>query len=390
MTPIDGLVKVLGVPATITTTIALAALSVVTAYLLGSQWLKGKNGAVKLAIEQRDDAALARVLGGVSVPLESLSPEQKFTLAESELKSRARLRMVAYGLSFFAFLALLAFAFGLAARKQNEQAAPTAGPKLASIDVLDALDLLRLMPPERRAEGCRKLLSQEDCARAAPMILSLEFRAPTQSQGEILKTALARGGVTKAELRELAACGGNFAFKIVDYRLQCADGTEIPTLSPAPDAQALTNPEAIVFHGTGTSDASFASVANLMAMGMPDRSPALKGPLAHLLISRNGAVAQTAPFDRKAYHVGVSEPWRGRRINNGNAIGVELISTATNQTYTAAQIDAAEGVAKALVAAYGIQTIVGHQDVAPNRKRDPGPAFPMQQIRTAAGLPADG
>ena len=46
-------------------------------------------------------------------------------------------------------------------------------------------------------------------------------------------------------------------------------------------------------------------------------------------------------------------------------------------TYPVAQLEAAFGIAQAIVNAYGIKEVVGHEDVAPKRKTDPGPAFPM-------------
>jgi len=78
-------------------------------------------------------------------------------------------------------------------------------------------------------------------------------------------------------------------------------------------------------------------------------------------------------------------------IRNSNSIGVQMINLGpgTQQAYTHAQIAAAKGVALALVKAYGIRAIVGHSDLAPGRKQDPGPLFPIGEVRQAAGLPAD-
>ena len=49
--------------------------------------------------------------------------------------------------------------------------------------------------------------------------------------------------------------------------------------------------------------------------------------------------------------------------------------------YPVAQIEAAIGVAQAIVSAYGLKDIIGHEDIAPGRKTDPGPAFPMASFK---------
>jgi N-acetylmuramoyl-L-alanine amidase len=50
-------------------------------------------------------------------------------------------------------------------------------------------------------------------------------------------------------------------------------------------------------------------------------------------------------------------------------------------TYTQQQIDALTTICKALQKAYDIKDVLGHDDIAPKRKTDPGPAFPMQKLR---------
>jgi AmpD protein len=102
---------------------------------------------------------------------------------------------------------------------------------------------------------------------------------------------------------------------------------------------------------------------------------------SHLYIERNGAVTQFVPFDHRAWHAGRSA-FAGRSACNDFSIGIEL-SGAEDVPYTAAQYEALVGVIYALHAAYPetqAQPVVGHSDIAPGRKTDPGAAFDWQQL----------
>jgi hypothetical protein len=381
-TSVEKATSILGVAGSITTLISLAALSLLIAYLLARQWLRQKSSVVKDAIAKSDNDALARLLGGTAVPLDTLTADQKFALATEELRTRSRTRTIVYALIFFSFIALLAFAFALALFSPR-RTADAAGEELVEIDPLRALDILRLVPAEGRAEACTKLLSAEQCRQAGPTLLALQYQAPTSEQNQVIDRALSQGGVTASELQELAACGGSFTFRVENERLLCADGTPVPYVGIQTDRRQLTAREAIVFHSTASPENSFVPVATLLAQGRPG----IPGPLAHLVISRSGAVAQSAPLDRTAFHVGRSEPWNGMQIRNSNSIGIELINLGSSQQdFTPPQIAAAKGIARALVQAYGIQAIVGHSDVSPRKPDDPGALFPMAAVRKAAGL----
>lgn len=380
---VEGVTELLGVAGSITTLVSLAALSLLIAYLLADRWLRGKSSEAERAIAKSDNDALALLLGGTKVPLDQLSANQKFTLATEELRTRSRQRIISYTLVFFSFLALLASAIALAFFSRSELSVRSDGDqKLVQIDLLGALEILRLVPEAGRTEACVKLLSESDCERAGPTIRALEYREPTPKQDEVLEQALARGGVTKEELQELAACDGSFAFRVENNWLACADGTPIPSLAIPDLTPRLIRPEAIVFHSTMSPNDSFGPVARLLASGRED----LPGPLAHLVISRSGAVAQVAAFDQAAMHAGRTEPWRGIMITNSNSIGIELINQGIKHPYTKPQIAAAEGIARALERTYGIKAIVGHAEISPGRKVDPGPLFPIGEIREAAGL----
>lgn len=105
---------------------------------------------------------------------------------------------------------------------------------------------------------------------------------------------------------------------------------------------------------------------------------------AHLLIRRDGEVLQFVPFHERAWHAGVSK-FKGREACNDFSVGVEL-EGADEVPYTSAQYARLADVSAALMSAYpGITAarIVGHSDVAPGRKTDPGPAFDWTRYRDA-------
>ena len=154
-------------------------------------------------------------------------------------------------------------------------------------------------------------------------------------------------------------------------------------------------------------------------------NPAAKAS-AHITIGRDGEVYQSVPFDKRAWHAGKSQ-WTntgGTKLKglNSYSIGIELanagacIPTSSGgwinplgvrvsnddivearhkngpvwfdntvghitepgwELYPAAQMQAAIGIATVLVEKYGLGEIVGHDDISPSRKKDPGPAFDM-------------
>jgi len=97
---------------------------------------------------------------------------------------------------------------------------------------------------------------------------------------------------------------------------------------------------------------------------------------AHLLIKRTGDVVQFVPFDKRAWHAGVSE-FNGSENCNDFSIGIEL-EGADDVPFESCQYDVLAQVTQALQKAYPaieISRIVGHSDIAPGRKTDPGPHF---------------
>jgi AmpD protein len=103
---------------------------------------------------------------------------------------------------------------------------------------------------------------------------------------------------------------------------------------------------------------------------------------AHLLIRRDGSVVQFVPFHKRAWHAGQSV-FQGREACNDFSIGIEIEGDDATP-YAAPQYGTLACVTAALMRAYpGITTarIVGHSDIAPGRKTDPGPAFDWMRYR---------
>lgn len=100
---------------------------------------------------------------------------------------------------------------------------------------------------------------------------------------------------------------------------------------------------------------------------------------AHFFIRRDGALLQFVPARLRAWHAGESI-WKGRRRCNDFSVGVELEGT-DDQPYEAAQYQALATLTTALKRRYPIADIVGHSDIAPGRKSDPGPRFDWAHFR---------
>ena len=149
-------------------------------------------------------------------------------------------------------------------------------------------------------------------------------------------------------------------------------------------------PELIVVHGISLPPGEFGGpwIDRLFTGTLPwDAHPyfrqiaGLKAS-AHVVISRDGVLTQYVPFGARAWHAGVSE-YRTRSGCNDFSIGVEL--EGTDETpYTDAQYAALGEVLVALIEAYpslSPEHIIGHSDIAPGRKSDPGPAFDWPRLR---------
>ena len=102
---------------------------------------------------------------------------------------------------------------------------------------------------------------------------------------------------------------------------------------------------------------------------------------SHLFVDRRGRVTQFVPFHRRAWHAGVSSH-RGREGCNDYSIGVELEGT-DEVSYDEAQYESLTEVLVALMSRYprlSLEGIVGHREIAPQRKTDPGLAFDWSRL----------
>ena len=100
---------------------------------------------------------------------------------------------------------------------------------------------------------------------------------------------------------------------------------------------------------------------------------------AHVLVRRDGELIQFVPCAQRAWHAGASS-WCGRSRCNDFSIGIEL-EGCDEAPFEAPQYDALAALSRALKTRYPIADIVGHSDVAPGRKTDPGPHFDWRRFR---------
>lgn len=105
---------------------------------------------------------------------------------------------------------------------------------------------------------------------------------------------------------------------------------------------------------------------------------------AHYMIEEDGTVFQLVPEERRAWHAGVSF-WKGERDINSASIGIEIVNPGHEWGYRPfpeAQIDAVIGLLDGIRERWDIpdHRILGHSDIAPARKEDPGELFPWARL----------
>lgn len=196
--------------------------------------------------------------------------------------------------------------------------------------------------------------------------------------------------------------------KIVNHRLVKDDGTPYPFVK-TPNVGGRVEHRYLVMHYTagGSAKESIDFLATKAARAS-----------AHVVIGRDGAITQMVPFDRVAWHAGVSR-WEGIVGLNSHALGIELdnagklkksggkwrawfgtaipdddVTEAEHKNekgtsrgwheYSPKQLAVALELATLLVSQYGLKDVIGHDDISPGRKQDPGPLFPMESFRSRA------
>ena len=107
---------------------------------------------------------------------------------------------------------------------------------------------------------------------------------------------------------------------------------------------------------------------------------------AHYVLAEDGTVYRLVPEDRVAWHAGRSH-WRGREALNATSIGVEIVNLhGDRHDYPPAQIEALIALAREILARHPAivpRNVVGHSDIAPKRKIDPGLRFPWATLAQA-------
>jgi N-acetylmuramoyl-L-alanine amidase len=149
--------------------------------------------------------------------------------------------------------------------------------------------------------------------------------------------------------------------------------------APSPNFDARTAPPSVlVLHYTGMRTGEEA-LARL-------RDPQARVS-SHYMVEEDGRIFRLVSEERRAWHAGVSY-WRGRRNLNGDSLGIEIVNPGHEFGYRPfpdAQIAAVIGLMTDIRTRWTIEDrdIVGHADVAPGRKDDPGELFPWRQLAAA-------
>lgn len=150
-------------------------------------------------------------------------------------------------------------------------------------------------------------------------------------------------------------------------------------------------PELIVVHGISLPPGEFGGpwIERLFTNDLPPVVHPCFATLqdarvsAHALVRRDGSVVQFVPTNCRAWHAGESN-WCGRSACNDFSIGIEL-EGADAVPYEDVQYAVLARLVAGLCVAYpSLQAgaLVGHADIAPGRKTDPGPAFDWPRLRT--------
>jgi N-acetylmuramoyl-L-alanine amidase len=199
--------------------------------------------------------------------------------------------------------------------------------------------------------------------------------------------------------------GKNQSMKIIEHRLTQDDDTPYP-FKASPNIGSTLVPDLIIVHFTAGQTLSGA------VQWLINPKSAVS---SHLVIGKDGEITQLVPFNRVAWHAGTSA-WKGRSALNRYSIGIELdypgpltksgdhwvasfkkdypdtnilvakamygARTYGWLSYPDIQVETTIQAAVALFQSYKITEILGHEEIAPGRKWDPGPAFPWDYVRS--------
>lgn len=193
---------------------------------------------------------------------------------------------------------------------------------------------------------------------------------------------------------------------IKQHKLQAESAAEKIAYQESPNQGGIIVPKYLIIHYTAgrSAKSSIDWFMNKQAKAS-----------AHLVIGMDGSITQMAPFNKATFHAGVSK-WAGLHGLNSHSIGIEIdnpgklkqvgtkwvswfgqeypvgkliVATHKNQqspagwhVYTQEQLDACIEVSQVIFNQYKLIEILGHEDISPGRKEDPGPAFPMESFKS--------
>jgi N-acetylmuramoyl-L-alanine amidase len=195
------------------------------------------------------------------------------------------------------------------------------------------------------------------------MIESPFHRSPTARRAARKLSALLRGVLIVGAAALLSACASPGALHI-DRSVQARSQS--------------SRVEVIVLHYTSTNNR-----ASLKILSQKNVS-------SHYLITDEARphIYQLVDENRRAWHAGISQ-WCGRTYLNASSIGIELVNEGPNNAgwapYPSSQIKVLAALLQDIIKRHQIKSVnvVGHSDIAPQRKLDPGPLFPWKQLADA-------
>lgn len=135
----------------------------------------------------------------------------------------------------------------------------------------------------------------------------------------------------------------------------------------------------LVLHYTGMKDGAAA-----LARMQEDKEPRVS---AHYMVEEDGRIYSLVPDDKRAWHAGQSS-WQGDEDINSRSIGIEIVNGGHDfglPPFPEAQIVSVTSLCRDLLERWPIppHRVVGHSDIAPERKADPGERFPWKRLAEA-------
>jgi len=159
------------------------------------------------------------------------------------------------------------------------------------------------------------------------------------------------------------------------------DSPRVDAVTPSPNHEARAGdvrPDILLLHYTGMSSTDDA------LRRLCDETAKVS---SHYLVFEDGRIVQLVPESRRAYHAGVSS-WEGASDINSRSIGIEIGNQGHDfgaPGFPDAEISAVIALCQDIVGRWAIapSRVLGHSDVAPGRKRDPGETFPWRRLAEA-------